>query len=313
MKDANNLTINQPTVVTIGTFDGVHVGHQKILKRLIESAKKEELASAVLTFFPHPRMVLQKEMDIKLIQSIEERQEVIQNQGIDFFIVHPFTKEFSRLTAQEYVEQILVKKMKAQKVIIGYDHHFGRNRAADIHDLRKLGKEYGFDVEEISKEDIDDVAVSSTKIRKALEMGHIEKANLYLGRPFSIQGRVVHGNGKGKGFGFPTANLEVKETYKLIPKIGVYIVRSKIKEHYVYGMMNIGFKPTVGSDQQTIETYFINWSESLYGKKLKIEFLSRIRGEKQFESVEKLKEAMQADLEFTQAYLKEHHYEDASF
>ena len=232
MKKINN------SVVTIGTFDGVHLGHRKIIKRLVEAAQDSILESAVLTFFPHPRMVLQKEVGIELINTIEERKQILLNTGIDHLIVYPFTKEFSRLSAKEYIEEVLVKKLHAKKVIIGYDHRFGRNRNANIEDLRKYGKEYGFEVEEISKQDVDEVAVSSTKIRKALQEGNIEKANSYLGSHFLLTGKIVKGKGIGKDLGFPTANLKIEEAYKLIPKTGVYVVKAEIDNEEVFGMMN---------------------------------------------------------------------------
>ena len=232
------------TVITIGTFDGVHIGHRKIIKRIVESAENSALESAVLTFFPHPRMVLQKEVGIELINTIEERKQILENTGIDHLIVHPFTRAFSRLTAQEYIEEVLVKKLQAKKVIIGYDHRFGRNRNADIEDLKKYGEKYGFEVEEISKQDVDEVAVSSTKIRKALQEGDVEKANTYLGSNFLLTGTIVKGKGLGKDLGFPTANLKIEETYKLIPKTGVYVVKALIDDQEFFGMMNIGYNPT---------------------------------------------------------------------
>ena len=293
------------TVITIGTFDGVHIGHRKIIKRIVESAENSALESAVLTFFPHPRMVLQKEVGIQLINTIEERKNILLKTGIDHLFVYPFTQEFSRLTAQEYIEQILVKKLNAKKVIIGYDHRFGRNRNADIEDLKQYGKKYGFTVEEISKQEVDEIAVSSTKIRAALEEGEIEKANTYLGSKFLLSGSIVKGKGLGKGLGFPTANLKVEEDYKLIPQTGVYVVRSIIDSEEVFGMMNIGYNPTVGGSEKTIETYFFNLDKNLYGKNIQIEMLKRIREEKKFSSVEQLVEAMKEDQEFSLNFINQ--------
>ncbi|MEO2059000.1 MAG: bifunctional riboflavin kinase/FAD synthetase [Mesonia sp.] len=291
------------TVITIGTFDGVHIGHRKIIKRIVESAENSALESAVLTFFPHPRMVLQKEVGIELINTIEERKQILENTGVDHLIVHPFTRAFSRLTAQEYIEEVLVKKLQAKKVIIGYDHRFGRNRNADIEDLRKYGEKYGFEVEEISKQDVDEVAVSSTKIRKALQEGDVEKANTYLGSNFLLTGTIVKGKGLGKDLGFPTANLKIEETYKLIPKTGVYVVKALIDDQEFFGMMNIGYNPTVGGSEKTIETYFFNLDKNLYGKKLQIEMLKRIREEKKFSGVEELIGAMKEDQAFSESYI----------
>ena len=294
-------------MVTIGTFDGVHVGHQKIIERLVNTAKASNLDSAILTFFPHPRMVLQKDAGIKLINTIEERKEILAKSGVDHLIIHPFTQQFSRLTAREFVRDILVHKLKAKKVIIGYDHRFGRNRTADINDLREFGREYDFEVEEISKQDVEQVAVSSTKIRQALLDGYVEKANRYLSYPFSLAGTVVKGKGLGRQFEFPTANLEVKEEYKLIPKNGVYVVRSEIDGKAVFGMMNIGTNPTVGGTEKTIETYFLDLHKDLYGKYLSIELLTRIRDEKKFDTVENLKRAMKQDEAFSRQYIRDNY------
>ncbi len=298
-------TDKTPKVITIGTFDGVHIGHRKIIKSLVETAQSSALESAVLTFFPHPRMVLQKETGIELINTIEERKQILLNTGIDHLIVYPFTRAFSRLTAQEYIEEVLVKKLQAKKVIIGYDHRFGRNRNADIEDLKKYGEEYGFEVEEISKQDVDEVAVSSTKIRKALKEGDVEKANLYLGSNFLLSGKIVKGKGLGKDLGFPTANLKIEEDYKLIPKTGVYVVKAIIDNQEVFGMMNIGYNPTVGGSEKTIETYFFNLGKNLYGKELQIEMLKRIREEKKFGGVEELIKAMKKDEEFSINYINQ--------
>lgn len=306
-KGANAFSSSHHTVVTIGTFDGVHVGHQKIIRRLVDTARAGNLESAILTFFPHPRMVLQKDADIKLINTIEERKHILEQSGIDHLIVHPFTQQFSRLSAREFVRDILVTRLKAKKVIIGYDHRFGRNRTADINDLKAFGREYGFEVEEISKQDVEDVAVSSTKIRNALMEGHVEKANRYLSYPFSLAGTVVKGKGLGREFEFPTANVEVREHYKLIPKNGVYVVRSVIDGRETFGMMSIGTNPTVGGTQKTIETYFFDLQQDLYGKFLSVELLTRIRDEKKFESIEGLKIAMKQDEAFSRHYIRDNY------
>lgn len=308
-KGANAFQSDYGTVITIGTFDGVHAGHQKIIERLVATARMSELESAILTFFPHPRMVLQKESDIKLINTIEERKQILEKSGLDHLVVHPFTHQFSRLTALEFVRDILVNKLKAKKVIIGYDHRFGRNRTADINTLREFGERFGFDVEEISQQDVEDVAVSSTKIRKALMEGRVERANNYLQHPFTLTGTVVKGKGLGRDFGYPTANLHIEEGYKLIPKNGVYVVRAIIDEVPYYGMMNIGTNPTVGGTEVTIETYFFLLDKDLYGKKLQIEMLTRIRDEKKFDTVEALKLAMKQDEAFSAQYIRDNYAE----
>ncbi len=293
----------EPTVVTIGTFDGVHVGHQKIIKRLVDAGIKSDLKSVILTFFPHPRMVLQKDTSIKLINTIDERSAILNTLGLDYLLVKKFTKEFSRLSAEDFVKKVLVDKLQAKKVIIGYDHRFGRNRNADIEDLKIFGETYGFEVEEISAKDIDDVAVSSTKIRTALNEGDIAKANAFLGYNFMITGIVTKGKGLGKQLGFPTANIKIEEDYKLIPKYGSYVVSSKINNQLVYGMMNIGVNPTVNGENESIEVHFLNFDKDIYNDKIQINLLKRIRDEQKFESVEALKNQLSIDKQTSLDYI----------
>ncbi|MRT15613.1 bifunctional riboflavin kinase/FAD synthetase [Vitellibacter sp. q18] len=292
------------TAVTIGTFDGVHLGHKAILKRLVETAKKENLDSVVLTFFPHPRMVLQQNVDIKLINTIDERTDLLENTGLDHLVIHPFTHAFSRLTALEYVRDILVNSLKAKKIIIGYDHRFGRNRNAAIEDLREFGKTYNFEVEEISAKEIDDVAISSTKIRKALTEGDVETANGFLGYHFMISGKVVEGKAIGRTINYPTANLKVGESYKLIPKNGVYVVQSKMDEKRIFGITSIGTNPTIGGTEKTIETHFLDFNKELYGQEITIEFLKFIRDEETFDSLATLKREIEKDEQFAKHFLK---------
>lgn len=307
MKIYNNVSefdSSIPTVVTIGTFDGVHMGHRKIIKRLIDSAEKGHLQTALLTFYPHPRMVLQQSEDLKLINTIEERKLILEETGLEHLIVHPFTIDFSRLSAREYVEEILVKSLNAKKIVIGYDHHFGRNRTANIEDLKEFGKEFDFEVLEISKQDIEDVAVSSSKIRRSLEDGDLETANKYLSLPFFLSGEIVRGKGLGKNMGYPTANMDIKESYKLIPKEGVYVVASVINGDKHFGMMNIGTNPTVGGQDRSIETFFFGLDKDLYGQHLHIQLLKRIRSEVKFDGLDALVEAMRADEVFAKNYIK---------
>ena len=276
------------SVVTIGTFDGVHIGHQKIIKKLIKKALGKNLISVVLTFFPHPRMVLHQNSDIKLLNTISERKEILSALGLDYIYVKEFTKVFADLSAREFVKTILVDKLHVKHVIIGYDHQFGKNRSANIDDLKRFGAEFGFQVEEISAQELEDVAVSSTKIRTSLNSGDIQTANAFLGYAYYINGTVVKGKGFGKKMEFPTANIHVDETYKLIPKNGVYVVSSSYRGKSVYGMMNIGMNPTFEGDKKTIEAHFFNFNEDLYNQHLKITFLDRLRDEHKFESVEAL-------------------------
>jgi riboflavin kinase/FMN adenylyltransferase len=297
----------QKTVVTIGTFDGVHLGHRKIINRLTNIARQKQLDSALLTFFPHPRMVLQQSKDLKLINTIDEKKQLLSDTGLDHLIIEPFTLDFSRLTAEEYVEKYLINYLNAAVIIVGYDHRFGRNRKANIEDLKKFSKAYNFEVIEISKQDIDDVAISSTKIRSAILEGEIDLANRYLTKPFLLSGHVVKGKQLGKSLGYPTANLKIAEDYKIIPRQGVYVVKSRIGQKSYFGMMNIGLNPTVSNDnQKTIETYFFDFEGDLYGYPLQIELLKRIRDEKKFNSVEALKSAMKSDEIYSKKFIENH-------
>lgn len=284
------------SVVTIGTFDGVHVGHQKIINRLVHIAETNKLQALVLTFFPHPRMVVQKDSSIKLINTIDEKAAQLQQLGVDHLVLKEFTKTFSRLSALEYVRDVLVNKLKVKHIIVGYDHHFGRNRTATIEDLIEFGKFYGFEVTQIDAQEVGDVAVSSTKIRAALREGNMRVANDFLGYNFMLTGTVVKGKGLGANLSFPTANIFIEEPYKLIPKQGVYMVQSKIENQLVYGMMNIGKNPTVSQENKThIEVHFFNLDANLYSKTLKIELLEYLRNEIKFPNIEALKVQLEKD------------------
>lgn len=303
VQSISNYDKAHPTAITIGTFDGVHIGHRKILERLINNAKVLELKATVLTFFPHPRMVLQKDVSIKLLNTIDEKIKILEELGIDYLIIHPFTKEFSRLTATQFVRDILVNDLKTKKIIIGYDHRFGRNRNANINDLMAFGNAMDFEVEEISAQEVDDVSVSSTKIRKALEEGDVKTANMYLGYNYMLTGSIVKGKGLGRKLNFPTANLSIQEEYKLIPKNGVYVVSSVLEGHTVYGMMNIGFNPTVEGKIKSIEINFFDIDLDLYGKKIQIDIIDRIRDEKKFNSLEGLQAQLKKDRETSLAII----------
>ena len=301
IKSAADYDQIKDSVVTIGTFDGVHRGHQKIIKRLVTIADTEQLQALVLTFFPHPRMVVQKDSSIKLINTIDEKANLIQDLGVDHLVVKAFTKEFSRLTALEYVRDVLVNTLHVKHIIVGYDHHFGRNRTANIKDLREYGAFYGFKVTEIDAQEVGDVAVSSTKIRTALKEGAIKEANQFLGYPFMLNGTVVKGKGLGKTIQFPTANLKIEEPYKLIPKKGVYLVQALIEKELVYGMLNIGTNPTVSSaNTLSIEVFFFNFNKNLYDTELHIQLLDRIRDEIKFTDLEALKTQLERDQQTAQ-------------
>ncbi|MCG1035050.1 bifunctional riboflavin kinase/FAD synthetase [Polaribacter sargassicola] len=294
----------EKTFVTIGTFDGVHFGHQKIIEKLVKEAKKANRKSVLLTFFPHPRMVLQKDNSLELINTIEERAELLEKTGLDYLIIHPFSKEFSRMTALEFVRNILVNQLNISKLIIGYDHHFGKNREGNIVQLTEYSHLYDFVVEEIPAQDIDDVSVSSTKIRRALATGNLKTANDYLGYNFMLNGNVVNGKKLGGKIGFPTANIDVKETYKLIPKTGVYVVKSNIDDKTVFGMMNIGNRPTVDGKHQTIEVHFFDFNKNLYDKNITIELLYFLRDEEKFSSLESLIKQLKKDENIARDYIQ---------
>lgn len=291
------------TVVTLGTFDGVHIGHQSILDKVILSSKKLGCESLVLTFFPHPRMVLQHDTEIKLLNTIEEKSILLEKAGIDNLVIHPFDQTFSQLTAEEFVKDILVDRFRVRKIIIGHDHRFGKNRTATIDDLIRFGAQYGFEVEQISAQEVDAVSVSSTKVRNALDEGNVALASQYLGYDYFFSGTVAEGKKLGRTIGFPTANIKIDESYKLIPKNGVYIVSSQIGNKKVYGMMNIGINPTVGGTVQSIEVYFFNFDQDLYGKKITVTIYEKIRDEQKFASVDELKMQLGKDREVSLKYI----------
>lgn len=295
---------SRAAVVTIGTFDGVHIGHRKILDRVIRSADKSGLCSTVLTFFPHPRMVLQQDSGLKLLNTLDEKITILEETGLNCLVIHPFTKEFSRLTADEFVVDNLVNELNAKKVIIGYDHRFGRNRNADIEDLRVFGAELGFEVEEIPAQEINAVSVSSTKIRRALEEGDIPTANRYLGYPYMLTGKIKKGKGLGRTLNFPTANLKIAEAYKLIPKKGAYVVKSSLDGTNLYGMMNIGVNPTVDGKNTSIEIHFFDYADDLYGKDLRVDVLHRLRDEQKFDSLDTLRQQLDRDKVIALDYIR---------
>jgi riboflavin kinase/FMN adenylyltransferase len=288
------------SVLTIGTFDGVHLGHRAILKKVVDQARARDLNAVLLTFFPHPRMVVQKQTDLKLLNTLEEKTQLLQALGIDHLVIRPFTKEFSRKTAVEYVRDLLVNQLRAKKIIIGYDHRFGRNRTADIDDLKEYGSLYDFEVEEISAQQKDQVAISSTKIRKALDSGDVGTANAYLGSPYTLSGMVIQGQSIGHTLGYPTANFIIKESYKLIPHQGVYLSKARIQGQEFFGVTNIGTNPTVGGVEQRIETHLLNFSADLYGQNIQLQLLGRIRDQKVFPDLVALKNAIAADVKQAQ-------------
>ena len=300
----NEFHSDKKTILTLGTFDGVHIGHAAILKKLTQNTADGKFESAVLTFFPHPRMVLQGKSDLKLLNTINEKIDLLNIIGIENLIIHPFDANFSQLSAEEFVKTVLVDQLHIQKIIIGYDHRFGKNRTANIDDLTAFGLKYDFEVEQISAQEINDISISSTKIRTALENGEINLANEYLGYSYFLSGTVVKGKQLGRTIGFPTANIELEEEYKLVPKNGVYIVTAEIDGKSVYGMMNIGFNPTVQGEKRTIEVHFFDFDLDIYNRHIRVAILQRIRSEEKFESVEFLKIQLGKDKDFSIQYIQ---------
>ena len=287
---------NSNAIVTSGTFDGVHFGHQKILSRLIEIAKKNDGESVVITFWPHPRLVLNHDRSIKLLSSLEEKIELLDAFGIEHLLVIPFNEEFSRLTSEQFIQKILVKAVGTKKLVIGYDHRFGRNREGSFEYLQKNATRFGFTVEEIPKQEIEEIAVSSTKIRHALKEGDLDTATHYLGRQYQINGKVIKGNQIGRTIGFPTANIQVSDANKLIPKEGIYAVKVIVDEKILLGMLNIGQRPTVdAAGQKVIEVNIFDFNEEIYNENITVLFYKFLRSEQKFPGLSELKAQLQKD------------------
>lgn len=286
----------QYAVVTSGMFDGVHVGHRKIFSRLREIASRNFGETVVLTFWPHPRLVLHPEdHSLKLLNTFEEKAALLKEQGIQHLVRIPFTKEFSQLTSEEFIQAVLVKTIGTRKLVIGYDHHFGKNREGSFEQLKANGPRYGFEVEEIPKQEVDNVAVSSTKIRRALESGDIETANHFLGQPYPLTGRVVAGDRIGHTLGYPTANIEIDTRYKLIPDDGIYAVTVEYGQARHGGMLYIGYRPTLHGKRRRIEVNLFDFNRDIYGESLTIHFHKRLRGDKAFDSLEAMKDQIDQD------------------
>lgn len=292
-------------VLTIGTFDGVHIGHQKIIERLREEAKAIGGESVLFTFHPHPRLVLYPDSTgLKLLQTRQEKIEKLNRYGLDNIILYPFTRNFSRLTAVEFVRDILVNQIGVKKMVIGYDHHFGKNREGNLDFLRDAGELYDFEVIEIPAQDIDEVNVSSSKTRKALLAGEVATAMAYLSEPYCIKGIVVKGQSRGAALGYPTANMAVNDPLKLIPANGVYVVEVELAEgRRKMGMMNIGTNPTVSIlEETTLEVHILDFEQNIYGEEIIIHFLDHIRKEQKFEQLELLTEQLKRDENYTRNY-----------
>lgn len=283
-------------VVTSGTFDGVHIGHQKILKRLKEVANETGGETVMITYWPHPRLVLKPWDDsLKLLTTFPEKANLLEKYGIDHLVKIPFTQEFAQMTAEDYIQIILNERIKTRKLIIGYDHRYGKNREGGLQQLIDYSSQFGYEVEEIPRQDIDEIGVSSTKIRRALETGDVKLANQYLGRDYSIAGRVIKGQQLGRTLGFPTANISIKENYKLIPADGIYAVKVCNQYRKYKGMLNIGHRPTVGGDGKTIEVHIFDFDKDIYNSEISLEFIEHVRDEVKFDSIDELKQQLKRD------------------
>jgi riboflavin kinase/FMN adenylyltransferase len=283
-------------VVTTGTFDGVHIGHQKIIHRVKEIAHQIAGESVIITFHPHPRLVLFPEDNhLKILNTLPEKIKLLEASGIAHLIIIPFTKEFSRLSSVDFIQQILVDQIGTKKLVIGYDHHFGKNREGSFEHLKHYGPSYGFEVEEIPKQDINDVGVSSTKIRTALAQHHIEIANQYLGYPYAMEGIVVKGDQIGRSIGFPTANIQIQESHKLIPADGIYAVHIQWQSQTYKGMLYIGDRPTVQGSKKVIEVNIFDFDKEIYDEQIQVKLIQYIRGDQKFDSLDALKLSIQQD------------------
>lgn len=289
------------SVVTIGTFDGLHIGHQQILSALVNVAKSKNLKSVVVTFDPHPRAVVSKDYNMQLLATLDEKVSMFESFEIDNLLVINFTLDFAKISSDEFVKKILIDKLDAKHVVIGYDHKFGNNRDGDKSTLKEFGEKYGFDVTCMNEFQIDDQTLSSTVVRNLLLTGDLEKANHFLGRRYSFSGKVVEGAKRGRTIGFPTANVELTDLQKLIPANGVYIVTVNVEDEILYGIMNIGIRPTFESDNtKVIEVNIFDFNKNIYNKGIKVELIQRIRSEKKFNSKEELINQIKSDKEFAQ-------------
>ncbi len=284
------------TIVTIGTFDGVHKGHKEIVWRLNSTAKKEGLESVLLTFYPHPRHVLfPDDQKLKLINTIEEKTEALRKTGLQHFIIQEFDVDFSRIKSVNFIRDLLVNKLNMKRMVVGYDHHFGKNREGTFENLLNLSELYDFKLDKIAPQNIGDITISSTKIRNAIIDGDIEKANSYLSCNFSLSGVVEKGNGIGSSINFPTANIKVENKWKILPKDGVYAVKVFVENQQYFGMLNIGSRPTIADDKHVVEVHIFDFNSTIYNLDIKVEFIKRIRSEKKFNSLEELQSQLEID------------------
>lgn len=299
------------TVVTIGTFDGVHVGHKYILQQIIRKAKGRDGESLLISFDPHPRMILRPDdKSLRLLHTIDEKIALLKDLGLDKLLLIPFSRDFSLLSSDQYIQQVLIDTVDPAEVVIGYDHRFGHDRKGGIAELEKYSQIHHFDVEEIPAQAVDDAKVSSTKIRTALTEGKVTFAARYLGYNYSFGGTVIHGEKMGRKLGYPTANLQADSRHKLIPANGVYLVRVHLKTETYFGLMNIGRKPTVGEFERGYEVYILNFDQDIYGEYLRTEFLEYLRPEMKFDSLEALIAAMDKDKAYALAQVEQWEKQD---
>jgi len=288
----------QKTVVTTGTFDGVHLGHKKILTRVEKLAKNSGAEGVLLTFHPHPRIIIfGEDSELHLLSTQEEKKELLEKAGIQHLIIHPFTKELSRVSALDYVKDILVNKLHTHTLVIGHDHRFGKNREGSIKDLKEWGPLYGFSIDEIEPFQLNQQTISSTKIRKAIMVGDMQEANNFLGYTYSMQAKVVSGMRLGTELGYPTANLEVEDKHKLIPADGIYAVFAEYEGKTYKGMMSIGLNPTIENKGRSMEVHIFDFNRDIYNKNLRISFFKKIRNEEKFDTLADLKRQLDKDKE----------------
>ena len=283
-----------PSVVSVGTFDGFHLGHQKLIEKVISISKTKNLTSIILTFNPHPRIVLNNEKDVKLLTTYEEKNKIFESSNIDYLITQDFNKSFSKLSALEFIRDVLIKKLNVKHIVIGYDHHFGKNRDANANQLFEFSQDLGFDITEVKAFQMSKVSVSSTKIRNLIHDGKINQANKLLGYQFILTGQVISGLGRGKNIGFPTANILI-DSNKIKPGNGVYFIRSIFNGYDIYGMMNIGSNPTFNDKDDSIEIHFFDFEQNLYERQITVRLIKKIRDEKKFKSVDNLSAQLQLD------------------
>lgn len=291
-------------VVTSGTFDGVHLGHQKILERVKNLAQQINGESVLITYWPHPRLVLKPwDQSLQLLSTFPEKANLLEQYGIDHLVKIPFTHEFADLSPEDYIRVILHERLSTKKIVIGYDHRFGKDRSGGLAELQHFSTKYGYEVEEISRQDIDQIGISSTKTRRALESGEVRTANAFLGRPYSLSGVVAKGSQNGRKLGYPTANVFIKENYKLIPSDGVYAVKVCSKYKKLDGMLNIGHRPTIGGDNKTIEVHIFDFNDDIYDAEISLQFIERVREEQKFAALDELKQQLQQDEKKVKAIL----------